>query len=95
MVAATDHYRQRLFDLAVAEGLFSDATVDDLQPDTPRGAVGLTSLNVILIIAKYLEQSPGDIAFDPAWVASLETIGGIISVMENIDALSAESVSVA
>jgi len=93
MVAAVD-YRQRLFDLAVSEGLFSDATVDDLRPDTPRGAVGLTSLNVILIIAKYLEQSAGDIAFDPAWVASLETIGGIVAVMENIDALSTENVSV-
>jgi acyl carrier protein len=94
MLADIDNYRQRLVDLAVSEGLLSNTTVDEIRPDRSRGDLGLTSLNVILLIAGYLEQSSGDITFDPEWVASLETIGGIITVMQNIDALSAESVSV-
>jgi hypothetical protein len=93
MVADIDNYRQRLFDLAVTESLLLNTTVDEIRPDRPRGDLGLTSLNVILLIAKYLEQSAGDMMFDPQWVASLETIGGIITVMQKIDALSAESVS--
>ena len=93
MVASIDNYRQRLFDLALSEGLLSNATVDTIRLDRPRGDLGLTSLSVILLIARYLEQSSGDVTFDPEWVVSLETVGGIITVMQRIDALSVESVS--
>jgi hypothetical protein len=91
MVASTDNYRQRLFDLAVSEGLLSNTTVDAIRSDRSRADLGLTSLNVILLIAQYLDQSSSSVTFDPEWVALLETVGGIMTVMQRIDALSTVS----
>jgi hypothetical protein len=85
-------YRQLLLALGVAEGLFSGVTVADIAQHETRCDLGLTSLNVILLIARYLDEASGDVTFDPGWVAELETVDGIIAVMQSIDGTRSASV---
>lgn len=53
---------------------------------TGRGDLGLTSLEVITFVVAYMGSvgaSVGD--FDPEWVGALESTGGIIWVLKQVD----------
>jgi hypothetical protein len=85
-----NNYQAKFLDLAVSEGFMAEMSVDDLPPGTTREDLGLSSLNVILLIANYIEQNAGDVEFDPAWVDSLADVEGIASVLRRIDDVCAK-----
>lgn len=90
----TAAYEPTAAEFAELQALMSEIGVDhgctpeSLANAAHRDAVGLASLEVILIIAQYMERVGRDIGdFAPEWVEHLESPSGIVSVMRLIDRL--------
>ncbi|HEX6667578.1 MAG TPA: hypothetical protein VF081_13395 [Solirubrobacterales bacterium] len=87
MLTAERDYRETFLELATAEGLLEGVGIEDIERDTTRDDLGITSLNVIMLIANHLQASAPDVELNPAWVPELEGVEGIASVLRKIDEL--------
>jgi hypothetical protein len=84
-----DTYRHKLADFLRLQPATQGLTHEDVAQATTRDELGISSLNVILLIAEYIKsEAGGRIALQPEWVSRLETIDGIISVIQEIDETS-------
>jgi hypothetical protein len=92
MLEDENNYREKFLNFAISEGFLSSVSADDVARSSTRDDLGLSSLNVILLIVNYLKQNSRDVTLDPEWVASLDDVDGIISVMREIDELCAQRV---
>ena len=66
--------------------------VEALSSARTRSDLGIASLQIILLMVQYGEAA-GDVTFKPEWVARVEEVEGIVSVMREIDSLAPAPVS--
>jgi hypothetical protein len=88
VLAAERDYRETFLELAFSEGLLDRMPVENLEAGTSRADLGISSLNVIALIANYLETSAPGVTLDPKWVPALDDVEGIAWVLREIDQLS-------
>jgi hypothetical protein len=81
-----DEYVQKFVDAVAAAGLDVTVTADDVRNATRRQDLGITSLNIIMVVVSYLQTGPGGGGVPKAeWVPRLDEVDGILSVLEEID----------
>ena len=79
----------RLHALLEKTGLERAGSPDLLLTAKSRAEIALTSLDVIVLMVKYMENLGLDPSeFSPDWVELLETVSGIIHVMKLIEELA-------
>lgn len=83
-----DGYLGKLAGFLATQSGLGAITVDDLAPARTRDELGIGSLQIILVMANYSAAAEGDVMFRPEWVARLEDVDGIVSVMREIDAVA-------
>jgi len=83
--------RRNLADFLATQPGFETITAEQVAAARTRDDLGLNSLQVILIMVNYLAATGGEHAFQPDWVARLEDVDGIASVMRDIDSLTMSS----
>lgn len=82
----TAEYLETFADLAGQCGA-GTLTADDIARARTRDDLGITSLQMILVMATYCGMR-GDVEFRPEWVERIEEIDGVVEVMREIDALA-------
>lgn len=81
-----EDYVRKFVYFMTEQGLAPDLTFDDAMRTKTREELGISSLNIILLIANYKkEYASAEMSFKPEWVARLNDVDGIISVMREID----------
>jgi hypothetical protein len=91
----SDSYLRKFVDFATDQGMVSGLGYGDVGLTTRREELGISSLNIILLVANYMkERVSGDLDFKPEWVAKLNQVDGIIAVLQEIDAACLEGASV-
>jgi hypothetical protein len=81
-----DGYVQKFVDAVAAAGIGVTVTADDVRAAARRQDLGITSLNIIVVIASYLQAGPNrGTAPRAEWVPRLDEVDGILSVLEEID----------
>jgi hypothetical protein len=82
-----DEYVQKFVDFVNTQNVTGELRMADVAQTRSREELGISSLNIILIVANYIKQSAnGGLAFRPEWVARLDDVDGIVSVLREIDA---------
>ncbi|TYB69193.1 hypothetical protein FXF51_08105 [Nonomuraea sp. PA05] len=62
-------------------------TYDDVAPGMSRAELGISSLNILILVNSYIEEkASGKIALRPEWVPLLDDVEGILKVLDEIDA---------
>lgn len=80
-----------LLALMADAGLATEGPAERLLPMASRDDLPLTSLEVIMLLIKHMENLSVDTGdFSPDWVELLNTIPGIILVMNKIEARAAD-----
>lgn len=86
---SADEYRKNLAEFLGTQPMTKDVTYEDVARATTREELGISSLNIILVIVNYIKERANDsVQLQPAWVSRLSDIDGIVSVMREIDELS-------
>lgn len=84
-----DEAIRHFVDFATAQGLAPGLTYDDVAQSKTRAELDISSLNVIILIASYIdEKTGGSLALQPEWVPRLDEVEGILSVISEIDGAS-------
>ena len=87
--APTEQACERLHTLLVTAGLQRCGSAQDFRYARGRPEIGLSSLEVILVLIGQMEQRGLDTGeFSPDWVGYLDTVPGIVHVMNLIDDLA-------
>lgn len=82
----TDDYLRRFVDFATEQNMVSGLDPAEVAPSTRRDELGISSLNIILLLANYMkERGASELAFRPEWVARLDVVEGILAVMREVD----------
>jgi hypothetical protein len=83
----TNGYRRRFAEFLATQPEASDITYEQVARAQTREELGISSLNMILILVNYLSKYTDDtMEIDPEWVSRLSDIDGIVSVLREIDA---------
>jgi hypothetical protein len=82
-------YLAKLKDFIGRQDYLKNVQTDSLSAGSKRSDLGITSLDVIMIVANYMESSGGNGTFHPDWISKLDDVGGIIEVLREIDAIPA------
>ncbi len=73
-------------DLLRSHDVGPDLTYDDVARASTREELGIGSLEIILLLSKYIdEHGGGKVTFRPEWVSKLDDVDGIVSVIGEID----------
>jgi hypothetical protein len=84
---AANDYRRKLADFLATQAETSDVTYDQVARAQSREDLGISSLNMVLVLVNYIrEHTNGTVALDPEWVSRLDDVDGIVSVLSEIDA---------
>jgi hypothetical protein len=87
----TDHYRHKLAEFLTTQPTTGDLTHDQIIHAHTRQDLGITSLNMIIVLMNYINKhTNGTITLRPEWIPQLNDIDGITSVLREIDANAAE-----
>ncbi|KUL37334.1 hypothetical protein ADL22_21945 [Streptomyces sp. NRRL F-4489] len=77
---------RKVADFLATQPAAAEVTYDDLTRAKTREELGISSLNMILILVNYLkEHTGGTVALKPEWVSRLNDVEGILSVFREID----------
>lgn len=86
-----DEHLQRFAEYVAAQP-GHDLSYDDLARSTTRAELGIGSLDMLILVAGYIETvANGAVALQPEWVPLLDDVPGIRSVLVDIDAAAAQS----
>jgi hypothetical protein len=86
VAVTTEDYVAKFVDCVHSQGLGLDLSVDDVKPDMRRAELGISSLEVIVVVAAYIAAGPdSSLQVAPEWVPRLDDVAGILSVLEEID----------
>lgn len=86
VIAASADDFERLCAFLSEQGLGKGADVAQYRQTRSRADLGISSLEVIVLVANYMGLRGVDTAgFKPEWVSQLDDIAGILSVMREID----------
>jgi hypothetical protein len=84
---ATDDYRRKFADFLATQPITSDITYDQVVRAQSRDELGISSLNMILVLVNYINEYTNDtVTLRPEWVSRLDDVDGIASVLREIDA---------
>jgi hypothetical protein len=82
-----DDRLRRFVDFLGTQPMAPQLTYDDVAQSTSRAELGISSLNILILVNSYIEEKAnGKIELRPEWVPMLEDIDGILSVIGEIDA---------
>jgi hypothetical protein len=83
---AADGAVKNFVDFALVQGLAPGLTYGDVAQSKTRAELGISSLNMIILIANYVEEKTGgSLSLEPEWVPLLDEVEGILSVISEID----------
>jgi hypothetical protein len=83
----TDGYRRRFAEFLATQPEASHITYEQVARARTREELGISSLNMILVLVNYLTKyTDGTMEIDPGWVSRLSDVDGIVSVLREIDA---------
>ncbi len=82
-----DDYRRRFAEFLATQPMTSDITYDQVVQAKSREELGISSLNMILVLVNYINEYTNDtVTLRPEWVSRLGDVDGIVSVLREIDA---------
>ncbi|MET8468643.1 hypothetical protein ABZY90_12305 [Streptomyces sp. NPDC006422] len=88
----TEDYRRKFAEFLAKQPQTADVTPEQVARATTREDLGISSLNMVLILVTYIEETTGNsVTMQPEWVSRLGDIDGILSVLREIDASAAVS----
>lgn len=83
----TEDYRRTFAEFLATQPVTSDVTYEQVAKARTREELGISSLNMILVLANYIKERTNDtVVLRPEWVSRLTDIDGIVSVLREIDA---------
>jgi hypothetical protein len=81
-----DDYRRKLADFLATQPMTSDITYEQVAAARSREDLGISSLNMVLVLSNYIEERTDDtVTLRPEWVSRLADVDGIASVLREID----------
>ena len=81
-----DDYRRKLADFLATQPMTSDITYEQVAAARSREDLGISSLNMVLVLSNYIEERTDDtVTLRPEWVSRLADVNGIVSVLREID----------
>lgn len=90
----SDTYVQDFVDCVNGLGLSTTVTPEAVASVTRRTDLGISSLEVILVVDAYLRSRPASgLTVQAAWVPRLDEVAGILAVFEEIDQAASAAVS--
>lgn len=93
-VADDDVYLKKFADFLATQPVASGLAYEDVARAKTRDELGISSLNIILIVSNYLkERTGGTMSIQPVWVSRLNDIAGIASVFREIEEGSRQQTS--
>ncbi|MEV5886568.1 hypothetical protein AB0L74_28355 [Streptomyces sp. NPDC052020] len=91
---SSDEYRRKLAEFLRTQPMTAEVTYEDLVKAGSREELGISSLDIILVIVNYIKERANDsVELRPEWVSRLHDVDGIISVIQEIDARTLEQAS--
>jgi|SRR5690242_15724999 len=85
----TDDYRRIFADFLATQPMTSEVTYEQVANARTRDDLGISSLNMVLVMVNYLKERTNDtVALRPEWVSKLTDMDGIVAVLREIDVLS-------
>jgi hypothetical protein len=86
-----DDYRRTFAEFLATQPMTSEVTYEQVATARTREDLGISSLNMILVLVNYLKERTNDtVALRPEWVSRLTDMDGIVSVLREIDASTVE-----
>ncbi|WP_395295488.1 hypothetical protein ACF9IK_19660 [Kitasatospora hibisci] len=86
---STDEYRRKFADFLATQPMTSDITYEQVARAKTRDELGISSLNMVLVLVNYIEKFTNNtVTMRPEWVSLLGDVDGILSVLRQIDASS-------
>jgi hypothetical protein len=84
---AADDYRRKFADFLATQPMTKELTYEQVVLAQSRQELGISSLNMILLLVNYINEYTHDtVALRPEWVSRLGDVDGIVSVLREIDA---------
>ena len=84
---ATDDYRRKFAEFLAKQPMTSDITYEKVVRAESREELGISSLNMIMVLVNYIDEYTNNtVTLRPEWVSRLGDIDGIVSVLREIDA---------
>jgi hypothetical protein len=84
-----DGYRHKFAEFLTTEEMADGLTYEQIMTAQTRQDLGISSLNMILVLTHYIEKyANGAVVIQPEWVSLLDDVDGIASVLREIDASS-------
>ncbi|GAA3753329.1 hypothetical protein [Salinactinospora qingdaonensis] len=90
----TDEYLSKFSDFLRTQQMTSHLTHEEVVQAHTREELGISSLNMIMLLMNYIKEHANDsVSLKPEWVSRLNDLEGIVSVLREIDQLSLEQAS--
>ncbi|MFJ8430160.1 hypothetical protein ACIQ9P_02535 [Kitasatospora sp. NPDC094019] len=87
---SNDEYRRKFADFLATQPMTSGITYEQVARARTRDELGISSLNMVLVLVNYIEKFTNNtVTMRPEWVSLLGEVDGIVSVLEQIDASAA------
>jgi hypothetical protein len=84
---AADDYRRKFADFLATQPMTKELTYEQVVGAQSRQELGISSLNMILLLVNYINEYTHDtVTLRPEWVSRLGDVDGIVSVLREIDA---------
>jgi hypothetical protein len=84
-MAAND--RRKFAEFLAKQPITSDITYEQVVRAKSRQDLGISSLNMIMVLVNYIDEYANDtVTLRPEWVSRLGDVDGIVSVLHEIDA---------
>lgn len=84
---STDEYRHKLAEFLATQPVTKDVTVERVLQARTRDELGISSLNMIVVLLSYIKEHTGDtVTLRPEWVPRMVDVDGIVAVLREIDA---------
>jgi hypothetical protein len=82
-----EDYRRVLADFLATQPATKDVTYAQVESARTRDDLGISSLNMIMVLVEYIKVRTNDtVALQPEWVSKLTDMDGILTVLHEIDA---------
>lgn len=89
----TSDRRQHLAEFLATQPVAAGVDPGQVMTAETRDELGISSLNMILVLVNYIkERADGSIEIRPEWVSCLDEVDGILTVIDEIDALATAGV---
>jgi hypothetical protein len=82
----TDDGRRKLAEFLATQPMTSDITYEQVAKADSREDLGISSLNMIMLLMSYIKEHTNDtVTLRPEWVPRLVNVDGIVAVLHEID----------